>query len=218
MVFCGEVDELYVFITGKSVGRWYWDERNSVACHCDLGQFVLQLSAMTLLNLSPPVTSSQNSCKVIFTRSSCLRSTCQLTTSKSSSTRYYEVSGTSPLKHTRVHTTCFNIKTPTFCLHSVFVSFVCFTGAYMSCTENDKVILMYIYSLTNVHLDYKCIKKTYGMNSIEFNSYMFIILILLYILREILLYKQVYSQLIAHYLVFTPTCFGYRNVVIFREL
>jgi len=48
-------------------------------------------------------------------------------------------------------------------------------------------------------------------NGIAYNSLLFIeaILILLHILRAIVLYKQVYFQLITQYYFFAATCFNY---------
>jgi hypothetical protein len=63
-----------------------------------------------------------------------------------------------------------------------------------------------------------------GENKKDFDKTMYCfllwqrILIRLYILHVIVLYIQVYFQLIAQYSVFTATCFSYRNVAIFRVL
>jgi hypothetical protein len=148
MVFCCEVDEMCALITaGKSEDRWYWFKRNSMACHCYWYQFVLQLSLLTLLNPSPPVTSSRNSCKVICTRSSFLRSTCQPITLKSSYTRYYEVSRISPLKHTCY--TCCHIKTRAVCLHMYMCASYLYELCWKKRSEFHWVISAHFHNYVN---------------------------------------------------------------------
>jgi len=73
---------------------WLNDVPGSSPCTLRIINYALQLCAIVMwaLNLWTPVTSSRNSCRVTYTRSSYRRSTSLLTTSKSSCTRYSEVS------------------------------------------------------------------------------------------------------------------------------